>query len=128
MTSTIKPDVDISVRLTYKGSKAYEVDFRQFDKALAVLRADLGVLKLPLPKVENIVFLYTGCIQFYWRTHKGSVSPFDLCVRQERSESLYAQVVHRNLHTKILPQGENVTFDSILEGLSMYVFIFPTSK
>jgi len=67
-------ELDVSVRITYKGSKVLDVDQNQFERALAILRADLNVLKIPHPKVENVSFVYPGCIQFYWRTFKGSVS------------------------------------------------------
>jgi hypothetical protein len=71
-----KHELDVSVRITYKGYKVPDVDQRHLNRAIAILRADLIVLKIPPPKAENLVFLYPGCVQFCWRTYKGSVSSF----------------------------------------------------
>jgi len=77
-------DIQITIFISYFGSKASQVNSSDFSTAYKILKADLLVLKVCYPKRENVE-VTPGCVKFFWTTRINSVSTsFTVDVRTGR--------------------------------------------
>ncbi|KAJ7182838.1 hypothetical protein C8R43DRAFT_968210 [Mycena crocata] len=59
----MRPDIDLTVTITYQGSKAR---IATPEEAVPVVREDLTALSVPHPKRINVSVVFAGTVRFFW--------------------------------------------------------------